>query len=61
MKKPGRPRLDPADRTVPISFGLPQRQYDALCRQALREGVSLPMLVRQALSRRILKMKTPPP
>jgi hypothetical protein len=27
MKKPGRPRLDPEDQTVPVSTKMPSRQY----------------------------------
>lgn len=35
-RKPlGRPRLDPADTSVPLSLRLPSRQYDALVQRAL--------------------------
>jgi hypothetical protein len=47
--KRGRPPLDPSDRAVPVSLALPSKQYDELCRQARREGVSVPEIIRRTL------------
>jgi len=59
MKRPGRPALDPDDRSVPVSINLPSKQYDALCRYALREGVSLPEFLRRYLPRYLPRPNKP--
>lgn len=58
VKRPGRPALDPGDRTVPVTVSLPAKQFDALCRCALREGVSLPAFLRRYLPRLNKNSKT---
>jgi len=58
--KRGRPPLDPADRTVPVTIGLPRKQFDAYCRQALRQGVSLPEVIRRYLPRPVNKNSRKP-
>lgn len=50
-KRRGRPTLDQADHTVPVSISLPSRQFDALSTQAIREGVSLPEIIRRKIRR----------
>ena len=49
MKRTGRPPLDALDRTVPVSIALPAKQYDDLCKQAHREQVSLPEIIRRKI------------
>lgn len=49
MKRPGRPRLADGDHSVPVSFCLPSKQYDDLCQQAIRKGMSLPKLIREKI------------
>lgn len=48
-KRPGRPALDPADRSVTVSLALPARTFDQLYRQAQLERVSVPEVIRQQL------------
>ena len=40
--KPGRPRVDPADRTVDLHVRLPAKHYDALCTRATRARRTVP-------------------
>lgn len=47
--KPGRPPLDPTDRSVSVSLRLPTRAFDQLCHRAAQERVSVPELLRRAL------------
>jgi len=49
MKRRGRPRIDPADRSVAVSFALPSKRYDRLYQRALLLKRSVPDLVRTAL------------
>lgn len=49
MKRPGRPPLAENDRSVPVSFSLPSKQFDDLCSQARRDRVSVPELIRQKI------------
>jgi len=51
MRRPGRPRIDDTDRTTRLSVMLPTRQVDRLCRQALREGISVAAVIRRQLDR----------
>lgn len=46
----GRPPLDEHDTSVQVGVTLPAKQFDELCRQALREDVSVPEIVRRMLS-----------
>jgi hypothetical protein len=50
VRRAGRPRLTPAERAVPVTIALPAKQYDRYCRQALRESVSLPEVIRRHLN-----------
>lgn len=51
MKRPpGRPTVDQNGGTsVYVGVTLPAKQFDELCRQALREDVSVPEVVRRLL------------
>jgi hypothetical protein len=49
MKRPGRPPLDATDRSVQLCVTLPSKQYDDYARQAQREDVSVPEIIRRAL------------
>jgi Ribbon-helix-helix protein, copG family len=48
-RRPGRPPLDDADPSVPVTVTLPSKDFDALCKRALREGVSIPEIIRRDL------------
>lgn len=49
-RRPGRPRLDPNGHTVEVGLTLPTRQFDTLCHEAVRHGVSLPEMIRRRLA-----------
>jgi len=51
--KRGRPRIDAPNRTVPVSVRVPSRQYEQVCQQARRGAVSVSVVIRQALQKRI--------
>jgi len=60
MKRGGRPRIDAADRLVPVTVGLPRKQFDALCRLAFARGLSLPEVIRRrVLTPQFKNLKTP--
>lgn len=54
---PGRPPIDEDDPSVPVSFSLPSKKFDALCRRALREDVSVPEIIRRDLEHKQLKTR----
>jgi hypothetical protein len=45
----GRPRVDPADRSVSVCVTVPARRYDRLCREAHRDNVSIAEAFRRHL------------
>jgi hypothetical protein len=49
MKRGGRPRVAPDDQSVSVTVRFPARVFDAMCRRALRESVSVPELIRREL------------
>lgn len=51
MKRPhpGRPPIDDEDTSVEVGVTLPATQFDAYAKQALREDVSVPEIIRRAL------------
>lgn len=49
MAKPGRKAVDPNDRSVAVGVTLPSKQFDAICRRAIREDVSVPEIIRRTL------------
>jgi len=49
QKRRGRPALDPSDTSVPVSLSLPSRTFDEISRQAMRENVSVPEIIRRKL------------
>lgn len=49
MAKPGRPPVDPNDVSVYVGVTLPGKQYDELSKKAIREGVSVPQIIRLQL------------
>jgi len=51
MKPRGRPRVDEHDRSQTVTITLPQKQYDQFCLQAQRRAVSLPAVIRLALTK----------
>lgn len=53
MRNPrGRPPLDRTDPSTRVTVALPNRVYDALAVQALREGTSVAEVIRRGLRRR---------
>jgi hypothetical protein len=48
-RPPGRPPLDEHDSSVQVGVTLPSKQFDELCKRALREDVSVPEIVRRLL------------
>ena len=50
-KRRGRPPLVEHDRTISVSVALPSKQFDDLCRRALRDGVSVPEVIRREIRR----------
>jgi hypothetical protein len=49
-RRPGRPPVAADDDSVRVSVTLSVKQVDALCRQALREDVSVAEVIRRELS-----------
>jgi hypothetical protein len=45
----GRPPLATGTAMTPFSIRLPMGQFDRLCRQAVKEGTSVPELLRRGL------------
>jgi len=45
--KRGRPALEPGRQSITVTVKLGPSLYDRLCQQALREGVSLPEVLRR--------------
>lgn len=50
-RRPGRPSIDDSEACVQVGLTLPQTQYDRYARQALREQVSIPEIIRRELRR----------
>lgn len=50
MKRPGRPPLDENDTSTRVGVSLPSRQYDELCKLALRQDASVPEIIRRLLN-----------
>jgi len=59
--KPGRPPIDPPDRSVVVSLTIPARTYDAYYRRARAARVSVPELIRRDLRTRRQKTETRSP
>jgi hypothetical protein len=49
VRRPGRPPLDPDDRSVAITFRAPRRVVDGLYAQATQQRITVPELIRRAL------------
>jgi hypothetical protein len=45
--KPGRPRLDDDDPSVYVGLTLPSKKYDAYCKRAREEDISVPEVIRR--------------
>jgi len=50
-RRPGRPRLDPADHSVDLHFRIPAKQYDAVYARAISARCNVPELIRRTLTR----------
>jgi hypothetical protein len=50
MKPRGRPTVDPRERSVSVTVTLPAAQYDALCKKALHDQLSVPEVIRRELT-----------
>jgi hypothetical protein len=51
MKRPGRPPVAEDDTSVRIGLTLPAKQFDRLCRKALRLEISVAEAIRRELDR----------
>ena len=51
MRRTGRPPLDPRDPSKKLTISLPSKQLDDYCKRAIREGVSVPEIVRRDLEK----------
>ncbi len=58
-RKPGRRRLDEDDPSVHVGLTLPSKQYDAYCKQAREEDVSVPEIIRRAIESAARSEKLP--
>ena len=47
--RPGRPPLDPADKSVVVSLAMPGRTFDRVYRLAQVERLTVPEIIRRAL------------
>lgn len=50
-RRPGRPPLDPTDRSIDVHLSLPSKLYDHVDRLARAQGVSMAELFRRAIRR----------
>ena len=57
MKPRGRPPLDPSDPSIDVHFRVPSKAYEAACRQAETERLTLA----QWLRRNLVKINRPVP
>ena len=57
----GRPPLDPASSSVPVTVRMPARQYDALYAQAQRERTTVAEVLRRSSRLSYSKLDTDPP
>ena len=53
MKPRGRPRIDARDTSQLVTITLTTKQYDRLCREALRGDLSVPAVIRRALEKKL--------
>lgn len=54
--RPGRPSVDGDDESVYVGVTLSAKQFDRLSREAIREDISVPEVIRRELNK---KLKTP--
>jgi hypothetical protein len=57
MKRPGRPRISPHDTSVQVGLTLPAKEFDRLCKKALRLEISVAEVIRRELDR--IKIRKP--
>ena len=56
-KRRGRPSIDGAGPSTHVGVTLSAAQYDAYCQQALRDGVSVPEVIRRELQTGRIKIQ----
>lgn len=49
-RRPGRPSVDAEDDSVRVGVTLAAKQFDVLCRAALREDISVAEVIRRELA-----------
>jgi len=49
-RPPGRPRVDPTDKSVCLAVTVPAKQFDAYCEEARQRRCSLAEVVRKHLA-----------
>jgi hypothetical protein len=57
MKRSGRPRVSPHDTSVQVGLTLPAKEFDRLCKKALRLDISVAEVIRRELDR--IKIRKP--
>jgi len=57
MKRSGRPRVSPHDTSVQVGLTLPAKEFDRLCKKALRLDISVAEVIRRELDR--IKIQKP--
>jgi hypothetical protein len=50
-RRPGRPPVSPNDTSVQVGLTLPAKEYDRLCKKALRLEISVAEVIRRELDR----------
>jgi len=56
-RRPGRPPVSPDDTSVQVGLTLPTKEFDRLCRKALRLDISIAEVIRRELDR--IKIRKP--
>jgi hypothetical protein len=50
-RRPGRPSVSPDDASIQVGVTLPAKEFDRLCRKALRLDISVAEVIRRELDR----------
>jgi len=53
--RPGRPPLDPQERSVKVTISLPAKHYDRYCADARKLDMSLPEAIRRDLYKELAR------
>lgn len=59
-RPPGRPPLDPNDRSVPIQVRVPSREWDEIYQRSRRDRLTMPEYIRLALREHLKRADSEP-